>query len=106
MIVETFNNAFLRIDNDISSSWEKNNKTMKKTLSEEDIIELLTFKEKIDNDVNETSNNILQWKRRFDINIIYRLMILNIMNKITIVNLIQIDMKQKNKKVGFQFKMW
>ena len=33
---------------------------MKKTLSEEDIIELLTFKEKIDDDVNETSNNIFQ----------------------------------------------
>ena len=33
---------------------------MKKTLSEEDIIEFLTFKEKINNDINEMSNNIFQ----------------------------------------------
>ena len=33
---------------------------MKKTLSEEDIIELLIFKKRINNDVNETSNNMLQ----------------------------------------------
>ena len=32
---------------------------MKKTLSEEDIIEFLTFKKRINNDVNEISNNIL-----------------------------------------------
>ena len=33
---------------------------MKKTLNKEDIIEFLTFKEKINDDVNETSNNIFQ----------------------------------------------
>ena len=33
---------------------------MKKTLSEKGIIELLTFREKIDNDINKTSNNIFQ----------------------------------------------
>ena len=33
---------------------------MRKTLSEENIIEFFTFKKKIDNDVNEISNNILQ----------------------------------------------
>ena len=66
---------------------------IKKTLNEKDIIKFLTFKEKINNDVNETSNNILQWKRRFDINIIYRFMILNVMNEVIIVNLIQIDIK-------------
>ena len=32
-------------------------------------------------------------------------MILNIMNKIIIVDLIQTDIKKKNKKIGFQFKM-
>ena len=74
---------------------------MKKTLNKKDIIELLTFRKKINNDVNKTSNNILQWKRRFDVDIIHRLMILNVMNKITIVSLVQADMKQKNKKVGF-----
>ena len=47
------------------------------------------------------SNNIFQWERRFDINIIYRLMILNIMNKITIVDFVQIDIKQKNEKIDF-----
>ena len=31
---------------------------IKKTLSEEDITELFMFREKIDNNVNETSNNI------------------------------------------------
>ena len=61
---------------------------MKKTLSEEDIIELLTFRKKINNDVNEMSNSILQWERRFDINIIYRLMILNVINKIIIISFI------------------
>ena len=66
---------------------------MRKTLNKEDIIKLLTFKEKINDDVNEISNNILQWKRRFDVNIIYRLIILNVINKIIIVNLIQVDIK-------------
>ena len=33
---------------------------IKKTLSEKNIIEFLIFKERIDNDVNETSNNIFQ----------------------------------------------
>ena len=33
---------------------------MKKALNEKDIIELFTFRERIDNDVNETSNNIFQ----------------------------------------------
>ena len=33
---------------------------MRKTLNKEDIIKLLTFKEKINDDVNEISNNILQ----------------------------------------------
>ena len=79
---------------------------MRKTLNKKNIIKFLTFKEKIDNDVNEMSNNILQWERRFDINIIYRLMILNVMNEITIVDFIQIDIKQKDKKIGFQFEMW
>ena len=79
---------------------------MKKTLSEKDIIEFLTFREKINNDVNETSNNIFQWENRFDINIIYRFMILNVINEVNIVNLIQIDMKKKNKKIDFQFEMW
>ena len=78
----------MKIDNDISLFWEKSNKAIKKTLSEEDIIKLFTFKEKINNDVNETSNNIFQWERRFDVNIIYRFMILNIMNEIITVNLI------------------
>ena len=32
-------------------------------------------------------------------------MILNVMNKIIIVNLIQIDIKMKNEKIGFQFEM-
>ena len=32
-------------------------------------------------------------------------MILNVMNKIIIVNLIQIDIKKKNEKIGFQFEM-
>ena len=32
-------------------------------------------------------------------------MILNVMSEVIIVNLIQIDMKQKDKKVGFQLKM-
>ena len=79
---------------------------MKKTLSEKNIIELFTFKKKIDDDVNKTSNNIFQWERRFDVDIIYRLMILNVMNEITIVDFIQIDIKQKDKKIGFQFEMW
>ena len=79
---------------------------MKKALSEKDIIKLLTFKEKINNDVNETSNSILQWERRFDINIIYRFIILNVMGEIIIVGLIQVDIKQKNEKIGFQFEMW
>ena len=104
-IVETFNSVFLRIDNDISLLWKKSNRAIKKTLSEEDIIKLLTFKEKINNDVNETSNSIFQWERRFDVNIIYRFMILNVMNEIIIVNLIQIDIKQKNEKIGFQFEI-
>ena len=79
---------------------------MRKALSEENIIEFLTFKKKICDDVNKTSNNIFQWERRFDIDIIYRFIILNVMSEIIIVNLIQVDMKQKDKKVGFQFKMW
>ena len=33
---------------------------MKKTLNKKDIIELLTFRERINNDINEMSNNILQ----------------------------------------------
>ena len=33
---------------------------MKKTLNEKGIIELLTFRERINNDVNETLNNIFQ----------------------------------------------
>ena len=33
---------------------------MKKTLNEKDIIELLIFRERINNDVNEISNNIFQ----------------------------------------------
>ena len=33
---------------------------MRKTLNEENIIKLLTFKKRINNNVNETSNNILQ----------------------------------------------
>ena len=61
---------------------------MKKTLSEEDIIELLTFKKKINSDVNETSNNIFQWENRFNINIIHWLIILNVMKEIIIVGLI------------------
>ena len=96
----------MRIDNDISLFWKRNNRTIKKALNEKDIIELLTFKEKINNDVNKTSNNIFQWERRFDVDIIYRFMILNVMSEIIIVNLIQIDMKQKNEKVNFQFKVW
>ena len=63
------------------------------------------FKKRINNDVNKTSNNILQWKRRFDINIIHRFMILNIINEIIIINLAQIDMKQKNEKINFQFEI-
>ena len=74
---------------------------MRKTLNEKNIIEFLTFKKRIYNDVNETSNNIFQWKRRFDINIIYRFVILNIMNEIIIVSFIQVDIKQKNEKIGF-----
>ena len=106
IIVEVFDNVFLKIDNDISLFWERNSRVIKKTLNEEDIIELLTFREKIDNDVNEMSNNIFQWERRFDVDIIYQLMILNIINEIIIVGLAQVDMKQKNEKVDFQFKMW
>ena len=45
-IVESFNNVFLKIDNNISLLWKKSNKTIKKTLNEKDIIELLTFKKK------------------------------------------------------------
>ena len=78
----------MRIDNNISLFWEKSNRAIKKTLNEENIIELLTFREKINNDVNETSNNIFQWERRFDIDIIYRFIILNVMSEIIIVNLI------------------
>ena len=78
---------------------------MKKTLSEKDIIELLTFKERINNDVNKTSNSIFQRERRFDVDIIHRLMILNIMNEIIIVNFVQVDMKKKNEKIGFQFEI-
>ena len=55
----------------MSLLWKKSNETIKKTLSEKDIIELLTFKKKINNDVNETSNNIFQWESRFDVNIIH-----------------------------------
>ena len=95
----------MRIDNNISLFWEENNKTIKKTLNEENIIKLLTFRERINNDVNETSNNIFQWERRFDVNIIYRFMILNVMSEITIVDLIQIDIKQKDEKVDFQLKI-
>ena len=32
-------------------------------------------------------------------------MILNVTSEIIIVNLIQIDMKKKNEKIGFQFKI-
>ena len=32
-------------------------------------------------------------------------MILNIINEVNIINLIQIDIKKKNKKIDFQFKM-
>ena len=60
---------------------------MRKTLNEENIIELLTFKKRIDNGVNETSSSIFQKENRFDINIIHWFMILNIMNKIIIVGL-------------------
>ena len=79
---------------------------MRKTLNKENIIKLLTFREKINNDVNKISNNIFQWERRFDINIIYRFMILNVINEIIIVGFIQINMKQKDEKIDFQFKMW
>ena len=75
-------------------------------MSEEDIIEFLTFKEKINDDVNETSNNVFQWESRFDVNIIHRLIILNIMNKIIIISFAQIDIKEKIEKIDFQFKMW
>ena len=95
----------MKIDNNISLFWEKSSGAMKKALNEKDIIELLTFRKKINNDVNKTSNNIFQWERRFDVDIIYRFIILNIMNKIIIVNLAQIDMKQKNEKIDFQFEI-
>ena len=75
-------------------------------MSEENIIELLTFKKKINNHVNKTSNNIFQWENRFDINIIYRFMMLNVISEINIVGLIQIDIKMKNEKIDFQFEMW
>ena len=74
-------------------------------MNKKDIIEFLTFKRRINNDINKISNNILQSKRRFDVNIIYQFMILNIMNEITIVNLIQINMKQKDEEIGFQFEI-
>ena len=61
---------------------------MRKTLSEKNIIEFLTFKERIDNDVNKISNNIFQWESRFDVNIIHRFVILNVMSEINIINLI------------------
>ena len=69
---------------------------MNKTLNEKDIIELLTFKKRINNDVNKTSNNIFQWESGFDINIIYWFIILNVMNKINIISFIQVDMKKKD----------
>ena len=79
---------------------------IKKTLNEKNIIELLTFKRRINNDINKTSNNIFQWENRFDVDIIYKFIILNIMNKIIIVNLAQTDIKKKNKKIDFQFEIW
>ena len=60
MIIEIFNSAFLRIDDDISLFLKKSNEAMRKTLSEKNIIEFLTFKRKINDDVNEMSNNIFQ----------------------------------------------
>ena len=74
---------------------------IRKTLSEKNIIKFFTFKEKIDNNVNEMSNNIFQRERRFDVDIIYRFMILNVMNEITIVGFIQVDIKQKDEKIDF-----
>ena len=78
----------MKIDDDISLFWEKSNEAIRKTLNEENIIELLTFKRKINNNVNKTSNSIFQWERRFDVDIIYRFMILNVMSEIIIVNFI------------------
>ena len=100
-IVEAFDNVFLKIDDDISLLWERSSETIKKTLNKKDIIEFLTFRRKIDNDVNKISNNIFQWESRFDVDIIYWLMILNIINEIIIVNLAQVDMKKKNEKIDF-----
>ena len=73
---------------------------MKKTLNKENITEFLMLK-KIDNDINETLNNIFQWKDRFDVDIIYRFMILNVINEINTLNFAQIDIKMKNEKVDF-----
>ena len=74
-------------------------------MNKEDIIELFTFKKKIDNDVNETSNSIFQWENRFDVDIIYWFVILNIISEIIIVSLAQADMKKENKKINFQFEI-
>ena len=43
-IIKIFDRAFLKIDNNRSLFWEKNNKVMRKTLSEKNIIKFLIFK--------------------------------------------------------------
>ena len=96
----------MRIDVNISLLWKRSKKAIKKTLNKKDIIKLLSFRRRINNDVNKTSNNILEWENRFDVNIIYRFIISNIISKISIVSLIQINIKMKNEKVDFQFEMW
>ena len=88
--VEIIFNVFLRINDNYIIIFRKNkNKTfIIKTLNDKNEIKFLTFKEKINDNLNKTLNNIFQKKNRFDINIIYRFINLNIMNKIIIIKFI------------------
>ena len=88
--VEIIFNVFLRINDNYIIIFRKNENKIFiiKTLNNKNEIKFLIFKEKIDNNLNKTLNNIFQKKSHFDINIIYRFINLNIINEIIIIKFI------------------
>ena len=108
-IIKALHGILLSIDNDILR-----NKTRAtviiwiiiKALRNKDKTGFLAFEKEINNNLNKALNSVLQKESRFNIDIIYRLIILDVINKINIVISTQTDMKKKNEKINFQFKIW
>ena len=90
IIIKTLHDILLNINNNIL--WNKVRvtviiiiKIIIKALYNKDKTRFLIFKKKINNNLNKALNSVFQKKSWFDIDIIYRFIILNIISKIDIV---------------------